>query len=144
MVWSQIDLTLHDVTNTLDLLVSGYNARNFRRTARESPRATKIGHTASTAPEMHRTADADDQLDPAVGPAPDSDCSMPGTALLCSAWHKDAPTTTRRAGKRRPIHGGKTVLGMGGTEPLRSASSRVRMPARQPAADIYRWCVEAC
>ena len=48
MVWLPINLTL-DVTNTPDLLVSGYNARNFRR-----PRASRREPPRSAARRLQR------------------------------------------------------------------------------------------
>jgi len=58
------------------------------QTLSASPRAAAIDRAASTVPQTHGMAGSHAELSPAVGPTPDSECSMPSTSLLSSAWHK--------------------------------------------------------
>ena len=137
------DFALYDVTNTLHLLNSGYNAATFAD-------AQRVAVSRRDRPRgVHNAADARHgrlpcPTEPRRGARPRLRLHHAEHSLTVLGMAQDAQTTTRGAGRRRPVDAGEAVLGMGGTNRLRSASSRPHMAARQPASDLYRWCVEAC
>ena len=135
-----VDIALYDVTNTLHLLNSGYNAATFAdaelvaASRRDRPRG------------VHSAADAQNgrlpcQTEPRRGARPRLWLLHAEHSLTVLGMAQDAQTTTRGAGRKRPVDAGEAVLGMGGTDRLQSASSRSHMASLQPASDFYRWCV---
>ena len=123
-----VDIALYDVTNTLHLLNSGYKPTTpqLSQTLSASPQAAAIDRAASTAPQTHRTAGSHAKPSPAVGPAPDSGCSMPSTALLCLAWHrmrKRPPEELGEGGRStraRRSWGWAVPIGFGAPPPART------------------------
>jgi hypothetical protein len=98
-----LKLTLYDVTSTLHLLIS---ARVRRLPCRTEPRRGARPRLTLVHAELSLTV---------LGVA------------------QDAQTTTRGAGRKRPVDAGEAVLRMRGTDRLQSASSRPHM-GRSPTS----------
>ena len=103
------------------------------QTLSASPRAAAIDRAASTVPETHGSAGSHAELSPAVGARPRLTLVHAEHSLTVLGVAQDAQTTTRGAGRKRPVDAGEAVLRMCGTDRLQSASSRPRM-GRSPTS----------